>query len=291
MRVLLLGAGGMLGRDLAAAAPADTALVGLAHAELDITDHAALERAVRDVKPEVIVNAAAYTAVDRAESEPELALRVNGEAVGHLGRVARAAGARVVHFSTDYVFDGTADRPYREDDPPHPVNLYGASKLAGETALRASGEGVLIIRTQWLFGVHGRSFPRTMWERATHRASTRVVNDQFGRPSYTLDLARATWELLRRGGAGVVHVANAGVATWFQVAREVFRHAGCPDLVQPCTTSDYPTPARRPRYSVLDTARFEAAIGASLPHWCDAIARSLTQIAALPSASVRGGRS
>jgi dTDP-4-dehydrorhamnose reductase len=282
VRVLLLGAGGMLGHDLLATAPDGVDVVPLARRDLDITDYGGVERAVRDVRPDVIVNAAAYTGVDRAEAEPELAMRVNGEAVGELGRVAKAAGARMVHFSSDYVFDGTAERPYREDDPPHPVNAYGASKLAGETALRASGTEALIIRTQWLFGAHGRSFPRTMWERAARREPTRVVNDQFGRPTYTLDLATATWQLVGSGEGGLVHVANGGVASWFQVAREVFRHAGCSDLVQPCTTAEYPTPARRPRYSVLDTAAFERGIGAALPHWCDAVARFLAQLGTLP---------
>jgi dTDP-4-dehydrorhamnose reductase len=284
VRVLLLGAGGMLGHDLLAMAPEGVEIVPLAHRDLDITDHAAVERRVREVKPDVILNAAAYTAVDRAEAEPEFAMKVNGEAVGHLGRVARATRARVVHFSTDYVFDGTADRPYREDDTPHPVNAYGASKLAGEIALRASGAEVLIIRTQWLFGAQGRSFPRTMWERACRRERARVVNDQFGRPTYTLDLANATWQLVERGITGLVHAANRGVATWFEVAREVFRNAGSPDLVEPCITSEYPTAARRPRYSVLDCTRYEALVSSPLPHWSDALGRFLTRLAEVPSA-------
>jgi dTDP-4-dehydrorhamnose reductase len=271
----------MLGHDLSATAPAGVEVVPVAHRDLDITDYPAVERTVREAKPDVIVNAAAYTAVDRAEAEPELAMRVNGEAVGELGRVAKATGARVVHFSSDYVFDGTAERPYREEDAPHPVNTYGASKLAGEAALRASGAPALIIRTQWLFGAHGRSFPRTMWERACRREPARVVDDQFGRPTYTLDLATATWQLVSRGDEGLVHVANRGVATWFQVAREVFRHAGYPMLAAPCTTSEYPTPARRPRYSVLDATRFERVTGAALPQWPDALGRFLAHLAAV----------
>jgi len=278
MRTLLLGAGGMLAHDLLVTAPGVMEVVSFRHGDLDVADYRAVERAIRDMEPDVIVNAAGYTAVDRAESEPEAALRVNGDAVGHLGRVARAVGACVVHFSTDYVFDGTSDRPYREDDPPNPVNTYGASKLAGEIALQASGAEALIVRTQWLFGANGRSFPRTMWERAACRAATRVVNDQLGRPTYTLDLARAMWPLVQSGGRGLVHAANAGVGTWFDLAREVFRAAGCPELVQSCTTSEYPRPARRPRYSVLDTTRFESRLAASLPQWSDALARFTTQL-------------
>jgi len=282
MRVLLLGAGGMLGHDLAATAPLDVALVPTTRTALDITDAAALARRVAEVQPDVIVNAAAYTTVDKAESEPDLAFRVNGQAVGELGKIAARSGIKVVHFSTDYVFDGTATVPYAEDAEPNPINVYGASKLAGETALQASGAEALIVRTQWLFGGSGGSFPRTMWERATRRTATRVVNDQLGRPTYTLDVARATWQLVQGGAEGLVHVANGGAATWFEVAREVFRLAGCPELVERCTTSEYPTPARRPRYSVLETRRFELRMGASLPQWCDALARFATQLQSQP---------
>jgi len=162
MRAMVLGAAGLLGHDLVATAPPDMTLFPFPRADLDITDTEALAATVREVRPDVVINAAAYTAVDRAESEPEAAFRVNDAAVGELGRIAREAGARVIHFSTDYVFDGTSAEPYAEESPPNPLNVYGASKLAGETALRASGAPCLIVRTQWLFGAHGRCFPRTM---------------------------------------------------------------------------------------------------------------------------------
>jgi dTDP-4-dehydrorhamnose reductase len=235
MRAMILGAGGMLGHDL--------------------------------VRPTVILNAAAYTAVDRAESEAELAFRVNGAAVGELGRIAARAGVRVVHFSTDYVFDGKASNPYQEQSPTDPVNTYGASKLAGERALRESGADWLILRTQWLFGVHGRSFPRTMWERAVAGLATSVVQDQTGSPTYTKDLARATWALIARGASNLFHVTNAGQATWFDFALHVFSRVGRPHLLAPCTTEQYPTPARRPHYSVLDTGRLRHELGAPLPDW------------------------
>src|SRR2546422_626556 len=172
--------------------------------DLDITDTEALAATVREVRPDVVINAAAYTAVDRAESEADAAFRVNGAAGGGLGRIAREAGARGIHFSTDYVFGGTPVEPYAEESPPNPLNVYGASKLAGETALRASGAPCLIVRTQWLFGAHGRCFPRTMWERATARSSSRVVSDQVGHPTCSVDLARATWSLCERELAGVI---------------------------------------------------------------------------------------
>src|SRR2546430_11106456 len=173
MRVMVLGAGGMLGHDLVATTPPDVTLFPFPRSRLDITHNEAVAKALGEVRPDVVINAAAYTAVDRAESEPQAAVRVNGAAVGALGRMARAAGARVIHFSTDYVFDGQATRPYREDSPTDPVNAYGTSKLAGETALCASGPEHLVVRTQWLFGVHGKSFPRTTWLRARSGLTTR----------------------------------------------------------------------------------------------------------------------
>jgi dTDP-4-dehydrorhamnose reductase len=177
----------------------------------------------------------------------------------------------VVHFSTDYVFDGTASDPYQEDSPAHPINTYGASKLAGENALKQSQARFLIIRTQWLFGVHGKSFPRTMWERATAGARTKVVCDQTGRPTYSGDLARAVWDLAGRTACGVLHVTNHGKATWFDIAARIFAHLGRSDLLMTCLTADYPTAAQRPRDSVLDTTRFERLAGASLRAWPDAV--------------------
>ncbi|PYP60716.1 MAG: dTDP-4-dehydrorhamnose reductase [Gemmatimonadetes bacterium] len=276
MRVMVLGAGGMLGHDLVATAPPEVTLFAFSRTQLDITHSDAVAATLGDVRPDVVINAAAYTAVDRAESEVAASLRVNGAAVGALGRMARAAGARVIHFSTDYVFDGQATRPYREDSPTDPVNAYGTSKLAGETALRASGPEHLVVRTQWLFGVHGKSFPRTMWERARAGLATRVVRDQTGRPTYAPDLAAAVWTLIRQGACGVLHVANQGEATWFDVAAHIFGRVGKPDLLTPCVTADYPTPARRPRYSVLDTTRAEQVLGGPLAAWEDAMDRFLS---------------
>jgi dTDP-4-dehydrorhamnose reductase len=278
MRALVLGAAGLLGHDLVATVPRGVTLLPFPRARLDITDPRAVAAAVVELQPDVVVNAAAYTAVDRAESEPDLAFRVNDAAVGELGRIARAAAARVIHFSTDYVFDGTSSEPYTEESPTNPVNVYGASKLAGERALAESGARFLIVRTQWLFGANGRCFPRTMCDRAMARSSSRVVSDQFGRPTYSVDLARATWTLIGQELAGVMHVANAGVATWYDVARRVYAACAAGQLVQPCATARFPTPARRPPRAVLDTARAEQALGGPLPAWEDAIDRFLGEI-------------
>ena len=266
MKVALLGCRGMLGSDLAATAPAGHDVVPLGLEELDVTDRDAVLRMLHRERPDWVVNATAYTAVDRAESERELAFAVNGEAVAALGRACAASGAAVVHYGTDYVFDGDGARPWREDDPTAPLNAYGESKLAGERGLLESGARALVLRTQWLYGVHGRSFPRTMWERARAGSATRVVADQWGSPTSTVDLARATWRLVAAGATGLFHATNAGAATWHDVAARVFAAAGRPELLSPCATADYPTPARRPRYSVLDGARLRAA-GVTMRPW------------------------
>lgn len=278
MKVVLFGAGGMLGHDLRRTRPEGVELGLFTRADLDITDHGSVHRVIRAAQPNVIINAAAYTKVDDAESEADIAFAVNGTAAGAIGQAARDAGSVVVHFSTDYVFDGEAGRPYREDDPPNPLSVYGRSKLEGEMRLRDSGAAYLVIRTQWLFGAHGRSFPRTMWERAAHSQRTIVVADQTGRPTYTNDLAIAVWRLVHLGARDTLHIANEGTATWHDVARRVFSATGATALLAPCTTADYPTRARRPVAAVLDTSRFEQATGEALPRWEDALDRFLAEV-------------
>jgi dTDP-4-dehydrorhamnose reductase len=276
MRVLLLGAGGMLGRDLVTTAPTGIELVPLTRRDLDITDQSALDERFAATPPDVILNAAAYTAVDRAESDAKEAFRVNAEAVGQIGRLAVKSGARVVHFSTEYVFDGSALEPYREDAATHPLNVYGASKLAGEQELEKSGAEYLIVRTQWLFGVEGQSFPRTMWERARAGKPTRVVDDQWGRPTFTTDLAIAVWDLLARESTGCVHVANSGCTTWYRVAESVFAAQGATRLLAPCATTEFRTAARRPPRAVLSTDRAEHLLGRALSAWTDSLGRFLS---------------
>jgi dTDP-4-dehydrorhamnose reductase len=272
---------------LAATVPPAVELTKTARQELDVTQAHALERALAELKPHVVLNASAYTDVDGAERETERAFEVNGRAPTVLGQAAARIGALVVHYSTDYVFDGIAGRPLTEDVPPKPINQYGASKLEGERALAASGAKHLIIRTQWLFGIHGKAFPRTMWERATKKLATRVVNDQFGRPTYSVDLARATWTILDRFAFSahrspltahpqpdVLHIANTGVTTWYDIARRIFHAGHADDLLQPCSSAEFPRPARRPAWSVLDTNRFDS-LAAALPPWEDALDRFL----------------
>lgn len=280
MKTLVLGAGGMLATDLVGAAPG-VEVVARTVEELDVTQEAAVRAALATTKPDVILNAAAYTDVDGAETHRDAAFRVNGEAPGFIGRAADT-DTLVVHFSTDYVFDGHRRTTYREDDPPSPLNTYGASKLLGEQALAASGARYLIVRTQWLFGVAGRSFPRTMWERARTRRATRVVNDQFGRPTGTVDFARAVWRLIATvmpmvpsDAPFIVHVANTGAVSWYDVARRVFDRASAADCLTPCSTAEYPASAARPAHAVLDTSRYERLTGDRLPRWEDGLDRFL----------------
>lgn len=272
MKALLLGAGGMLARSLQQTVPSAVALTALSRAECDITDANAVGAAVDTVRPDWIVNAAAYTAVDRAESEREAAHRVNAEAPGVVGRAAVATGARVLHLSTDYVFPGSGTAPWREDDPHDPLNWYGTTKHEGELALAASGARALVVRVQWLYGTTGHSFARTMLNRAMSRSATRVVHDQRGAPTFTDDLAPALWQCVQREVIGVLHLANRGVTTWFDVAARIFAAEGVQDLLTPCTTAEYPTPARRPANGVLDLTKADA-LGVRLPPWEDALDR------------------
>jgi dTDP-4-dehydrorhamnose reductase len=268
----------MLGADLMASAPSGVEVHGRDRASLDITDSRALTAALDLVRPEVVINATGYTAVDRAELAREEAFALNATAVANLGMLCAERGAGVVHFSTDYVFDGSARHAYTEENLGAPLNVYGQSKLAGEQRLLSSGARSLILRTQWLFGVHGASFPRTMWERATRRQPTRVVDDQRGRPTYTVDLARTAWELVVRRLTGIYHVANSGEATWYDVARRVFDAAGVPELLSPCTSDEFPRPAKRPPHSILNTTKLEQTLAKALPPWSAALAEFLGQL-------------
>lgn len=277
MRVVLTGASGMLASALRVCAPEGVDLIALSRAELDIGDGAQVEQQVATLRPDVLLNAAAYTEVDRAESHSEVAARVNGLAPGLLGKAAARWSAKVVHFSTDYVFDGLAESAYGEAAATNPINVYGRTKLNGEIALRDSGARHLIIRTQWLYGPAGRSFPATMWMRACKGVPTRVIDDQTGVPTFTEDLARATWRLLERDG--ILNVVNEGSTSWHGVAQRIFSAAGCAHLLSACTSDERPTPARRPVHSRLSTARLRA-LGETLPPWTDALDRYIARLSA-----------
>jgi dTDP-4-dehydrorhamnose reductase len=258
MRVLVTGAGGMLGRDVVDAAGPDA--VGLTRAQLDVTDAAAVRAAVERERPDVVINCAAYTNVDGAEAEPEAAERVNAAGAGNVA----AAAPRVVHVSTDYVFDGSATEPYVESDPVGPVSVYGRTKLAGERAVAAANPNHLIVRTAWVFGVHGPNFVETMLRVGAERGAARVVDDQVGCPTYTRHLAAGLLELAASERAGVQHLAGTGAVSWHGFARAIFDAAGLDVDLQPCATEEFPRPAPRPAWSVLGSERDEAP---TLPAW------------------------
>lgn len=272
-RVVVTGAGGQLGIELLQRAPAGIEAIGLDRAALDIGDGAAVLSTIRGIAPTAIINAGAYTAVDRAESEPQAAYRANADAPRHLAAAAALVGARLLHLSTDFVFDGRKARPYRPDDVPAPLGVYGASKLAGEQAVReAAGLDALILRTGWVYSAHGQNFVRTMLRVMRERPQVRVVADQIGTPTSTATLAATLWRLLDEGApAGTYHCSDAGAASWYDFAcaiRELAQQRGGETLapVVPITTADYPTPAQRPAYSVLDKTTTWAITGAA-PHW------------------------
>jgi len=274
--MLLTGHRGQLGRALYRAAGAvGWPVAGVDLPELDITDGMATARAIRAFAPEVIVNCAAFTAVDAAEAKEVEAFQLNAGAVEQLAGVAAEVGALLVQISTDYVFDGTLARPYREEDEACPLSVYGRSKLAGELAAMGAPRW-LVVRTAWLFGHGGRNFVEAIRSQLAGGARTlRVVHDQTGSPSYAEDVAGALVRLLEVGARGVVHVVNEGSATWFEVAQEIVAQLGAAAEVVPISTRESQRPAARPAYSVLDTSRLRSLVGESLPPWQDALRRYL----------------
>lgn len=281
-KVLVTGAAGMLGSQVLLAVPDGVELVGTdlvdAHGVdvvgVDLTSEEAVAALFEEHGPfQGVIHAAAYTAVDKAEEEEDLASRVNGDACRVLAGAARAQGAALVIVSTDFVFDGTGDRPYLETDPVSPVSAYGRTKLQGERdAIDAYPEGTRIVRTQWLYGPRGKHFPATMLSLARERDELKVVSDQRGAPTSTLELAPALWDVLAGAPAGIYHAACEGECSWFDLAVATLEYSGVEGVtVHPCTTDEFPRPARRPAYSVLDCGKLGALRGRPLAHWQDAL--------------------
>jgi len=282
MRLLVTGAGGQLGADLLSVARGHD-VVGPTRAELDVTDPAAVERAVKDVRPDAVLNAAAYTAVDAAETDEAAAAAVNAEAPATLARVCALYGAGLVHVSTDYVFAGDASTPYPVDAPVGPTSAYGRTKLAGERAVRELlPERSWVVRTAWVYGAGGGNFVRTMARLEATRDTVEVVDDQRGSPTWSRDLAAGLLALVAAGPApGVYHCTNAGETTWYGLARAVFEEIGAdPERVRPTTTAAFPRPAPRPAYSVLSPAAWLVA-GLPAPRdWRDALHAAFAEVGA-----------
>jgi len=297
MRLIVTGTQGQVAPSLLERAlvhGVEVKLVG--RPELDLTDERSVADGLAGWPADAVVNAAAYTAVDRAETEEDLATSVNGAGAGFVAAAARRLGVPVIHISTDYVFDGSLDRPYREDDPPAPIGAYGRSKLAGERAVAAANPNSAILRTAWVYSPFGANFVKTMLRLGETRSEVGVVADQRGGPTSALDIADAVIAVARRlagsrgvdGLTGVFHMTGGGEATWAEFAEAIFAeataHGRKPVVVKPIATADYPTPARRPANSRLDPSALSKAYGVELPHWRDSLKSCVARLLAGPRA-------
>ncbi|MEB3277318.1 MAG: dTDP-4-dehydrorhamnose reductase [Lyngbya sp.] len=288
-QILLIGKDGQLGQELFPILAPLGEVKSVGRDTLDLANPEAIAKIVADVKPDLIINAAAYTAVDKAESEPELAIAINGTAPGILAKEAEEIGATLIHVSTDYVFDGSQSHPYLETDPTQPLGAYGQSKLAGEKAILETQANAAIVRTAWVYGVGGKgNFVKTMLRLGGEREELRVVCDQVGSPTWTGDLAQAIVQLsdkINPDTTGIYHYTNSGVTSWYDFAVAIFEEAQQLDFplkiqrVVPISTSEYPTPARRPAYSVLNTKKISAILGTYPPHWRQSLRKMLSKLA------------
>lgn len=275
MKILLTGANGQLGWELQRTAPSGITLAACGSGELDITDGQAVARAVTAHAPNVIINAAAYTAVDKAEEEAERAFLVNGQGAANLAQAARDGGRRLIHISTDFIFDGRQSSPYRPGDRPNPLGIYGKSKLSGEEQILAitKGKDTAIIRTAWIYSSHGHNFVKTILRLLGEREALAVIDDQIGTPTWAKGLAQAVWAVALQGIDGVHHWTDAGVASWYDFAVAIMEEATSLGLldnqptIRPIPASDYPLPAPRPPYSVLDKASLWRALDWTPSHW------------------------
>ena len=286
-RILLTGADGQLGNELQQTLAPLGEVIALTRQELDLSQSEQIRQLVQQVRPSMIVNSAAYTAVDKAESEVELAQAVNGTAPKIMAEEAEKIGASLLQVSTDYVFDGQKNTPYLETDPTHPLSSYGKSKLAGEIGIQQVTDNYLILRTAWVYGVYGKgNFVKTMLRLGQDREELRVVADQVGSPSWARDIADAIAQLLQSETTGIYHFTNSGVVSWYDFAIAIFEEAralGFPLKVQrviPITTADYPTPATRPAYSVLSGKKITETLGDYPPYWRDSLRKMLKQLQA-----------
>lgn len=292
MKILLLGKNGQVGYELQRALAPLGHVIALGRQELDLTDYRAIQQVVRSVKPQLIINAAAYTAVDQAEKEPDLAMAINGTAPGMLAEEARKVGAAIIHYSTDYVFNGQKKAPYTEEDTPNPLNVYGRTKLASEQAIMQADVPHLILRTSWVYGRRGKNFLLTILRLAREKEVLRVVNDQVGSPTWCRYIADSTAHILQMARPDIVgyvkqyqglyHLSAAGETTWYQFA--LFLLNADPDrqeqvvkTVQPITSAEYPALAIRPNYSVLDNLKIRQTFGTPPVDWREGVVQCLAE--------------
>ncbi|HDR8158386.1 TPA: dTDP-4-dehydrorhamnose reductase [Bacillus cereus] len=272
MKVLVTGAKGQLGQDVVSLLKEQTwEVLGFGREELNITDEKQVSEKVLLIQPDIIIHTAAYTQVDQAESDEESAFKVNAEGTKYLAQAAEAVGAKFCYVSTDYVFDGTKDTPYKPDDQTNPQTVYGKSKLVGEQYTQEYCSKSYIVRTSWVFGLYGNNFVKTMLRLAEENKELGIVHDQVGSPTYTTDLARFIISLVQTDKYGVYHGSNSGVCSWYEFAKEIFKQSNIEIVVNPLKTEDFPRPAARPKYSVLDKGMIEENGFESLQNWKEAL--------------------
>lgn len=288
MKILVTGSEGQVARSLAERS-AGHELHFAARPDFDLGEPRSIEKAIAEIRPEIVISAAAYTQVDQAEEELELAMRINGEAPGHIGRAAASVGASVIHLSTDYVFDGSGENAWREEDRKDPINAYGATKLAGELSLTSSGANYAIMRTAWVYSPFGNNFVKTMLRLAANREEINVVSDQFGNPTSALDIADAIMAIVDRwqsdpthGVCSAYHFAGRGSANWADFATRIFQESskrgGPRCAVKGIESSDFPTKARRPGNSRLDCEKFKLTFGQTAPEWSESLAETVGRL-------------
>ncbi len=281
MKILILGSNGQVGFELTQIV--DSA-IALTRDQVDFSVPGQISEIIDQYKPDIVVNAVAYTAVDKAESEPSLAMLINAVAVQELARVCAKHDAWCIHYSTDYVFDGSADTPYKETDPVNPLGIYGQTKLAGERYIQAETDKHIILRTSWVYSWRGANFVKTMLRLADERESLNVVNDQHGCPTYAGDIALVTKHIIEQLNKnpqlnGIYHLTGSDSTTWFEFAKAIFECSGKTISLNPIATTEFPTPAKRPKYSILDNAKLESRFGLVLPGYKQSLNSCLDRIA------------
>lgn len=282
MKILITGANGQLGQEFRALADQyqSVQFYFFSKDDLDIADEEAVALSIDSIKPDMCINCAAYTAVDKAEEDSEAAFRINAEGAKNLALICKQKNVRLIHISTDYVFDGNGQKPYVESDVTAPVGVYGASKLAGEKWVQQYAPEAVIIRTSWVFSVYGNNFVKTMLRLMSVKESLNVVSDQKGCPTYAADLAQAVMAIVKSGQwlPGLFHYCNSEETNWFEFAKKIKEHCGFHCSVNPITTAQYPTPAKRPAYSVLDTQKITTAYSLQVRSWKEALCECLEKL-------------
>ena len=281
-KIIVTGANGQLGKELQVVAKVNQAFefIFLTREDLSINDSNNVQAVFTNFQPQFCINCAAYTAVDRAETETGIAFEVNGESTGVLAAVCKSFGVKFIHISTDYVFNGNADQPYKEDDQVDPVNTYGASKLMGEELAIANNDQSIIIRTSWVYSEFGNNFVKTMMRLMKEREKLGVVNDQFGSPTYAADLANAIVDIIKSGQwkSGIYHYSNEGIITWFDFATAIAELINSECVVCPITTDNFPTPAKRPGFSGFDKSKIKESYSLNIPQWKDSLDTCLQKL-------------